>query len=106
MSGNQAVAKPGFRAKVTVEFNKNAAATVTDEQRTIVDVARSLGLVEQTLESGFGRSVSTAWVWSELKITDSGPPHRWIEAKHGDAGSGEPRPLSLSNGRHEERPCE
>jgi transposase-like protein len=49
MSGNQAVPKPGGRSKYTAEFKKDAAAMVLDEERTIVDVARSLGLVEQTL---------------------------------------------------------
>lgn len=40
---------PGGRAKYTAEFKKDAAAMVLDEERTIAEVARSLGLVEQTL---------------------------------------------------------
>ncbi len=49
MSGKQQVPRPGGRSKYTAEFKKDAAAMVIDEDRTIVDVARSLGLVEQTL---------------------------------------------------------
>jgi len=49
MSGKQQVPRPGGRSKYTAEFKKDAAAMVLDEERTIVDVARSLGLVEQTL---------------------------------------------------------
>lgn len=39
---------PG-RRKFTAEFKADAVALVLDEGRTIVDVARSLGVVEQTL---------------------------------------------------------
>ena len=49
MSGNQAAPKPGGRSKYAAEFKKDAAAMVIDEDRTIADVAKSLGLVEQTL---------------------------------------------------------
>ena len=49
MSGKQVAPKPGGRPKYTAEFKKDAAAMVIDEERTIADVARSLGLVEQTL---------------------------------------------------------
>lgn len=37
------------RRKFTVEFKADAVALVLDEERTIADVARSLGIVEQTL---------------------------------------------------------
>jgi len=49
MSGKQVVPKPGGRSRYTAEFKKDAAAMVIEEQRTIADVAKSLGLVEQTL---------------------------------------------------------
>lgn len=49
MSGKQAAPKPGVRPKYAAEFKKDATAMVLDEDRTIADVARSLGLVEQTL---------------------------------------------------------
>ncbi len=53
MSGNQVVPKPGGRPK-------DAAAMVIDEQGTIADVAKSLGLVEQTLGNWYTKSASTA----------------------------------------------
>jgi transposase-like protein len=37
------------RPKFTVEFKADAVAMVIDGERSIADVARSLGLVEQTL---------------------------------------------------------
>lgn len=49
MSGNRKSALPGSRPKFTAEFKKDAVAMVLDEDRTIADVSRSLGLVEQTL---------------------------------------------------------
>lgn len=49
MSGKQKSVSPGARPKYTAEFKKDAVAMVLDDERTIADVARSLGLVEQTL---------------------------------------------------------
>ncbi len=49
MSGSKQLSKPDGRSRYTAEFKKDATAMVLDEQRTIADVARSLGLVEQTL---------------------------------------------------------
>lgn len=49
MSGKRAAPKPGVRPKYAAEFKKDATAMVLDEDRTIADVSRSLGLVEQTL---------------------------------------------------------
>lgn len=37
------------RGKYPKEFRRDAAALVIDQQRTIADVARELGVVEQTL---------------------------------------------------------
>lgn len=49
MSGKQAVPRPGGRSRFTAEFKKDATAMVIDEDRTIAEVAKALGLVEQTL---------------------------------------------------------
>jgi transposase len=43
------VSKGQARPKFTVEFKADAVAMVIDGERSIADVARSLGLVEQTL---------------------------------------------------------
>jgi transposase-like protein len=40
---------PGRRGRYPKEFRRDAAALVLDQRRTIVDVARELGVVEQTL---------------------------------------------------------
>jgi len=42
------------------EFRRDAAALVIDQNRTIADVARGLGVVEQTLGNWVRRSASTA----------------------------------------------
>ena len=38
-----------MRSRYPKEFRRGAAALVIDQHRTVVDVARELGLVEQTL---------------------------------------------------------
>lgn len=40
---------PGRRGRYPKEFRRDAAALVIDQRRTVADVARELGLVEQTL---------------------------------------------------------
>jgi len=40
-----------FRGKYTPEFRDTAVREVTDKSRAIADVARELGLVEQTLRN-------------------------------------------------------
>jgi transposase len=40
---------PGRRGRYPKEFRRDAAALVIDQHRTIVDVAKELGVVEQTL---------------------------------------------------------
>jgi len=39
----------GHRSRYPKEFRRDAAALVIDQHRTIVDVAKELGVVEQTL---------------------------------------------------------
>ncbi|MFI5035953.1 MAG: transposase [Acidimicrobiales bacterium] len=41
--------RAGRRSRYPKEFRRDAAALVIDQHRTIVDVAKELGLVEQTL---------------------------------------------------------
>ena len=48
MSGKQ-VSVGRVRPRFSVEFKADAVAMVIDGERSIVDVAKSLGLVEQTL---------------------------------------------------------
>jgi transposase-like protein len=40
---------PGRRGRYPKEFRRDAASLVIDQRRTVVDVARELGVVEQTL---------------------------------------------------------
>lgn len=40
---------PGRRGRYPKEFRRDAAALVLDQRRTVADVARELGVVEQTL---------------------------------------------------------
>ena len=49
MEASRGSAGSSGRRRFTAEFKADAVALVLDEQRTIADVARSLGLVEQTL---------------------------------------------------------
>lgn len=49
MSGKRKTPESSSRPRYGSEFKKDAASLVIDEQRTIADVAKSLGLVEQTL---------------------------------------------------------
>lgn len=47
---NTEAARPaGRRSRYPKEFRRDAAALVIDQHRTIVDVAKELGIVEQTL---------------------------------------------------------
>ncbi len=40
---------PGRRGRYPKEFRRDSAALVIDQKRTVADVARELGVVEQTL---------------------------------------------------------
>ena len=40
---------PGRRGRYPKEFRRDAAALVLDQRRSVADVARELGIVEQTL---------------------------------------------------------
>ena len=40
---------PGRRGRYPKEFRRDAAALVLDQRRSVADVARELGVVEQTL---------------------------------------------------------
>ncbi len=47
--GNEDSPRRRGRGRYPKEFRRDAAALVIDQQRTIADVARQLGVVEQTL---------------------------------------------------------
>jgi transposase len=49
VEANQVKKGSGRRAKYSAEFKADAVALVIDGERTVADVAKSLGLVEQTL---------------------------------------------------------
>ncbi len=58
---NTEAARPaGRRGRYPKEFRRDAAALVIDQHRTIVDVAKELGIVEQTLGNWFVKSVLIA----------------------------------------------
>lgn len=50
------------RGRYPKQFRKDASALVIDQHRAVADVARELGVVEQTL----GNWVYVAWVWRRL----------------------------------------
>ncbi len=61
-----------FRGKYTPEFRDTAVREVTDKSRPIVDVARELGLVEQTLRN---------WVAAHRERHGDGPPELTVSER-------------------------
>jgi transposase len=62
--------RPGRPAKYPPEFQADAVAMVLDEDRTIADVARSLGVVEGTLGNWVARERRNRAQGTELNIDE------------------------------------
>ena len=63
----------GRRSRYPKEFRRDAAALVIDQHRTIVDMAKELGVVEQTLGN---------WVRQERWAVSSGQRNEFGEFLH------------------------
>jgi transposase len=68
--GMESKETPVVRVRRTAEFKADAVAMVIDQERSIVDVARSLGLVEQTLGNWVRQARIEAGEREGLSTTD------------------------------------
>ncbi len=65
---------PGGRGRYPKEFRRDAAALVIDQHRTVANVARELGVVEQTLGNWVRQErIDAAWeLWRLQTLEEDG----------------------------------